>query len=122
MNNDIRYIIETYPFLLECYPEHILKMMSENYRTKKRTHLIDENSFTFAQFTLKLYELGYINSDVHQIRRLDTTKKFDESNIYLKKADGMQRKLKNMSKIIKKTDLRKIKIKINDEKPFRKFA
>ena len=98
-------------------------MMRDNYGNKKRTGLISDN-FTFEQFILKAYQLGYSNSDSHQIRRIDTKKPFSETNMRLKPTDGMQRKLKSMSKIIKKTDLRKvkIKIKINEEKPFRKFA
>jgi len=107
--------------LSRYYPKDILKMMRDNYSNKKRTNLIADG-FTFEQFTLKLYELGYLNADSHQIRRFDTTKPFSETNMRLKPTDGMQRKLKSLSTIIKKTDMRKVKIKINDEKPFRKFA
>lgn len=107
--------------LSRYYPKDILKMMRENYRNKERTHLISDG-FTEEQFILKAYELGYIDSDSHQIRRIDTKKPFSETNMRLKPTDGMQRKLKTMSKIIKKTDLRKVKIKINEEKAFRKFA
>lgn len=107
--------------LSRYYPKDILKMMRDNYGNKKRTGLI-KDGFTFEQFTLKLYELGYLNSDSHQIRRFNTSEQYSADNMRLKPTDGMQRKLKSMSKIIKKTDLRKVKIKINEEKPFRKFA
>jgi hypothetical protein len=105
--------------LLECYPKDILKMMRDNYGNKKRTGLI-KDGFTFEQFTLKLYELGYLNADSHQIRRINTTEQFSADNIYLKTTDGMQRKLKSMSKIINKN--KRVALKINEEKPFRKFA
>ncbi len=107
--------------LSRYYPKDILRMMRDNYSNKKRSNLI-QNGFTFEQFTLKLYQLGYSNSDMHQIRRINTKEPYSAENMKLKPTDGMQRKLKSMSKIIKKTDLRKVKIKINEEKPFRKFA
>jgi len=107
--------------LLKCYPKDILRMMNENYRNKKRNHLI-ENGFTFERFILTAYKLGFTDSNSYQIRRIDTKKPYSETNMRLKPTDGMQKKLKSLSTIIRKNDLRKVKIKINEEKPFRKFA
>lgn len=103
--------------LLECYPKHILKTMRANYSNKKTSNLI-KNGFTFEQFVLKLHKLGYIDSNSHQIRRLDTSRKFDENNIYLKKSDGLITKLKKMSQIIEKNERPNVKLKINEQNPF----
>lgn len=101
--------------ILRYYPKDILKMMRDNYETKRRTNLIADG-FTFEQFVLKAYQLGYLNSDSHQIRRINTNRPFDENNIYLKNTDGMQRKLKNMSRIMHEN--KKVAITIKAEKPF----
>lgn len=105
--------------LRRYYPKDILKMMRDNYENKRRTRLIADG-FTFEQFVLKAYQLGYLDSDSHQIRRIDTTIPFSKTNMRLKSTDGMQRKLKNMSRIINKN--KQVVLKINKEKPFRKFA
>ena len=105
--------------LSRYYPKDVLKMMRDNYSNKKRTNLIADG-FTFEQFILKAYKLGYINSDSHQIRRINTKEAFSETNMRLKPTDGMQRKLKTMSKIVHEN--KRVALKINDEKAFRKFA
>ena len=107
----------TIDYLIRYYPKNTLKMMKNMYGTKKRTNLIADG-FTFEKYVKKAYELGYLNADSHQIRRIDTTKKFDETNMRLKQTDGLMHKLKNMSKIIEKNERHKVALKLNDETPF----
>lgn len=89
--------------------------MRESYSNKKRTNLIADG-FTFEKYVKKAYELGYLNSDSHQIRRIDTKKPFSENNMILKPADGLQTKLQTMAKIVNEN--KRVSFKINEEKPF----
>lgn len=107
----------TTDYLIRYYPKNTLEMMRNNYGNKKRTNLIADG-FSFEKYVKKAYELGYVNSDVHQIRRINTSEKFDETNMRLKPADGLIHKLKNMSKIIEKNERHKVSLKINDDNPF----
>ena len=103
--------------ILRYYSKEVLKRMRDSYINKKRSNLIADG-FTFEKYVKKAFELGYLDSDSHQIRRIDTTKKFNEDNVYLKNTDGLQAKLRNMSKIIKKTERHKIALKINEKMPY----
>lgn len=107
-------IISITNHLMRYYTRPILKKMRESYSTKRRTRLIADG-FTFEQFVLKAYQLGYLDSDMHQIRRLDTTKPFSETNMRLKSTDGLQTKLQNMAKIVHEN--KRVSFKINEE-PF----
>lgn len=100
--------------LMRYYTRPILKKMRESYSNKKRTNLIADG-FTFEKYVKKAYELGYLDSDSHQIRRIDTKKPFSENNMILKPADGLQTKLQTMAKIVNEN--KRVSFKINEE-PF----
>ncbi len=113
MENDIRYIIKSYPHLLNLYKKDDLIHIKDIYFAHLKHKRIIENDFSFLQFVAKLHELSY-EPHKYSIVRYDTKKPFSETNIYLKKANNYQKKLEDMSKIIKKTQMHKVKIKLNN--------
>lgn len=113
MENDIRYIIKSYPFLLDFYKKDELRHIKDIYFAHVKHKRIIENKFDFLKFVSKLHELGY-KPHKYSIIRYDTKKPFSETNIYLKKANNYQKKLDEMSKIIEKNQWHKVKIKLND--------
>lgn len=114
MENDICYIIETHPHLLNLYQKEELRHIKDIYFDHLKHKRIIENEFSFMQFASKLHELAY-KPHKYSIIRYDTKKPFSETNIHLKKANNYQKKLDEMSKIIKKTERHKVKIKLNDD-------
>jgi len=113
MENNIRYIIETYPFLLDMYNKDDLIHIKDIYFDHVKHKRINADWFTFEQYVSKLHELGY-KPHKFSIIRINTTKPFSETNIHLKKANNYQKKLDELSKIIKKTERHKIKLKLNE--------
>lgn len=113
MENDIRYIINTYPYLLNLYKKEELRHIKDIYFAHIKHKRIIENDFSFLQFVAKLHELGY-KPHKYSIIRYDTKKPFTEKNITLRKSNQYQKKLDEMSKIIKKTERHKVKIKLNN--------
>ena len=112
MENNIRYIIETHPFLLDMYNKDDLIHIKDIYFDHVKHKRIIE--FDFIKFIAKLHELGYKPHE-YSIIRYNTKKPFTEKNITLKKANNYQKKLEKMSKIIGETDRHKIKIKLNND-------
>lgn len=113
MENDIRYIIETHPYLLNLYQKEELRHIKDIYFAHVKHKRIIENDFSFLQFVAKLHELSY-EPHKYSIIRYDTKKPFSAENIYLKKANNYQKKLDEMSKIIK-TERHKVKLKLKDD-------
>ena len=101
--------------LIRYYSKTILKKMRESYSNKKRTHLIADG-FSFEKYVKKVYALGYLDSYSHQVRRIDTKKPFSEENIYLKKTDGLLKKIENMSEIVHRN--KRVALKIDEQNPF----
>lgn len=114
MENDIRYIIETYPFLLDMYKKDDLIHIKDIYFKHIKHKRIIENEFNFLQFVQFCNKSGY-EPHKYSIIRYDTKKPFSKTNIKLKKANDYQKKLEKMSKIIEKTERHKVKIKLNDD-------
>ena len=114
MENNIRYIIETHPFLLDMYNKDDLIHIKDIYFDHVKHKRIVENNFSFLQFVQFCNKSGY-EPHKHSIIRYNTKKPFDENNIYLKPANNYQKKLDEMSKIIKKTERHKVKIKLNND-------
>lgn len=114
MENDIRYIIETHPYLLNLYQKEDLRHIKDIYFAHLKHKRIIETEFSFLQFVQFCNESGY-EPHKFSIIRYDVKKPFSADNIQLKKANNYQKKLDEMSKIIKKTERHKVKIKLNDD-------
>ena len=103
--------------LTRYYPKKTLKILQSSYGERKRRGLLADG-FTFEKYIITLHLLGYVDGSQHKICLIDTTKKFDETNIKLTKNDRLLKKIEDMSKIIEKNERPKVKIKINEENPF----
>ena len=103
--------------ITQYYSKKILNILRSGYGQRKKRDLISDG-FTFEKYIITLHLLGYVDGSQHKICRIDTTKKFDETNIKLTKNDRLLKKIEDMSKIIEKTERPKVKIKINDDNPF----
>ena len=117
MANDIRDILKNHPYLLDYYKKADLLHIKDIYFNHLRRKHVIADEFSFMEFVSKLHQLNY-EPHKYSIIRYDTKKPFSENNMILKPADGLIRKLKNMSKIIEKNERHKVAITIKDEKPF----
>ncbi len=114
MENNIRYIIETYPFLLNLYQKEELRHIKDIYFDHVSHKRIIENEFDFIKFIAKLNELNY-EPHKYSIIRYDTKTPFTETNIHLKPANDYQKRLNELSKVIKETKGHRVKIKLTDD-------
>ena len=103
--------------ITQYYSPKILNILRSGYISRKKRDLLSDG-FTFERYVIILNILGYVDGGQHNICRIDTTKKYDETNITLTKNDRLLKKIEDMSKIIEKTERPKVKIKINDDNPF----